>query len=167
MNSLRQNFNALVIGSTGGIGSAFVRNLKSMKNCSKVFEAARSLQSNQLSNQFQLDITNENSIKAMSLSLKECLANEKIDLIVNAVGILQLTDDNGNEIDPEKSLSAITPFNMQQMYLTNAIGPTMLFKHLNEFLSNENKSVFCSLSARVGSIGDNKLGGWTSYRYYY
>jgi NAD(P)-dependent dehydrogenase (short-subunit alcohol dehydrogenase family) len=83
----------------------------------------------------------------------------KFDLVICATGALVI-DGNG----PEKTIKAIQAHVMAAQFALNAIGPALALKYFGPLLSNEGKSVFATLSARVGSIGDNKLGGWISYR---
>ena len=68
------------------------------------------------------------------------------------------------ELQPEKSWRHIDPVQMQKVFALNTVGPALLLKHFLPLLPREGKSVFAALSARVGSIGDNRLGGWYSYR---
>jgi NAD(P)-dependent dehydrogenase (short-subunit alcohol dehydrogenase family) len=80
-------------------------------------------------------------------------------LIINAAGILHAGD-----VQPEKTWRQIDPVNMSQVFAINTIGPAMLMKYFLPLLPRDGKSVFATLSARVGSITDNQLGGWYSYR---
>lgn len=80
-------------------------------------------------------------------------------LIFDATGTLTI-DGHG----PEKSLAALDPGRMAKAFAINTIGPALLFKHFAPLLPIEGKSVFATLSARVGSISDNQLGGWYAYR---
>jgi NAD(P)-dependent dehydrogenase (short-subunit alcohol dehydrogenase family) len=80
-------------------------------------------------------------------------------LLVDATGSL-----HGDGYQPEKSWQQIDPVAMAQAFAINAIGPALLMKHFLPLLPTEGKSVFATLSAKVGSIGDNRLGGWYSYR---
>lgn len=81
------------------------------------------------------------------------------DLIFDATGALEI-----NGTGPEKSLVALDPAVMAQSYMINAIGPALLLKHFIELLPRTGRCAFATLSARVGSIGDNRLGGWYAYR---
>ena len=81
------------------------------------------------------------------------------DLIFNATGALTV-DGAG----PEKSIRAIDEVQMARQFVVNAIGPALLLKYFTPLLRRDGRSIFASLSARVGSIGDNRLGGWISYR---
>ena len=149
MTNLRVT-NALIIGSSGGVGSALMRRL-SARNGVAVRGLSRRADG--------LDITNDASVAGAANALKEALGGERLDLIINAVGIL---DPDGE--GPEKSLAAIRPEAMATVFAVNAIGPALVLKHFAPLLASDRPAVFASLSARVGSIGDNRLGGWTSYR---
>jgi NAD(P)-dependent dehydrogenase (short-subunit alcohol dehydrogenase family) len=80
-------------------------------------------------------------------------------LVIDATGFLH--DDSRR---PEKSWRELDPTHLAKAFALNAIGPALLMKHLLPLLPREGRSVFATLSARVGSIGDNRLGGWYSYR---
>jgi NAD(P)-dependent dehydrogenase (short-subunit alcohol dehydrogenase family) len=135
---------ALVIGSTGGIGAALVAALE-----------ARGAAVTGLSRRRDgLDVTGEASIARAATAL-----TGPFDLIIDATGALEI-DGHG----PEKALAQIDPAAMAAQFAVNAIGPALLLKHLHPHLPREGRAVFATLSARVGSIGDNRLGGWVSYR---
>ena len=148
--SLRTGFNALVIGSTGGIGSAVSAELKATDGCASVTDVSRS-------GDLCVNLLDEGSVAALADQLR---ARELIfDLIFDATG--ELTVDGHA---PEKSLSAIGAQTMTLAFAINATGPALLLKYLTPLLRRDSKSVFATLSARVGSISDNQLGGWYSYR---
>ena len=149
MTTLNPGYRALVLGSSGGIGGAFVEALKADPACGSVVEMSRSRDG--------FDITDEASVGAAAARLSE--AELKFDLVICATGALVI-DGNG----PEKTIKAIQADVMAAQFALNAIGPALALKYFAPLLSNEGKSVFATLSARVGSIGDNKLGGWISYR---
>lgn len=149
MTSLNPGYRALVLGASGGIGGAFVAAIKADPACGSVVELSRSRDG--------FDITDEASVSAAAVRLSE--AELKFDLVICATGALVI-DGNG----PEKTIKAIQADVMAAQFALNAIGPALALKYFGPLLSNEGKSVFATLSARVGSIGDNKLGGWISYR---
>ena len=149
MTTLNPGYRALVLGSSGGIGGAFVEAIKADPACGSVVELSRSRDG--------FDLTDEPSVGAAAARLSE--AELKFDLVICATGALVI-DGNG----PEKTIKAIQADVMAAQFALNAIGPALALKYFAPLLSNEGKSVFATLSARVGSIGDNKLGGWISYR---
>lgn len=135
---------ALVIGSSGGIGQAVVKELEN-----------RSWGVTGLSRSHDgLDITDDASVEAAFAKL-----DGTFDLIFVATGALV-----SNNTRPEKSLREITSEELIAQYQVNAIGPMNVLKHGRAYLPRDRRSVFATLSARVGSIGDNHLGGWHSYR---
>ena len=150
MNSLSSPFRAIIIGSSGGVGRALVSHLEAEPRCAEVVALSRG--SNPA-----VELTNEASIAVAAANLA---ARAPFHLIVDATGVLH--DAEG--MSPEKSLRAVAPETMARAFAVNAIGPILLMKHLSPLLPREGKSVFATLSARVGSIGDNGLGGWYSYR---
>ena len=85
---------------------------------------------------------------------------EELDIIIVASGILH----NNSSISPEKSLKEVSPGSLLSLFSVNAIGPLLVAKHFYPYLPKTRKSIFSTLSARVGSISDNQLGGWYSYR---
>ncbi len=82
-----------------------------------------------------------------------------MDLLLIATGVLSYPDAG-----PERSLRDLDPARLARAFAVNAIGPALLFKHFAPLLSRYERSVAATLSARVGSIGDNRLGGWHGYR---
>jgi hypothetical protein len=82
-----------------------------------------------------------------------------VRLVIDASGIL-----HGDGLSPEKSWRDLDATQMARAFAVNAIGPALLMKHFLPLLPRQGRSVFATLSARVGSIGDNRLGGWYSYR---
>jgi NAD(P)-dependent dehydrogenase (short-subunit alcohol dehydrogenase family) len=103
-----------------------------------------------------IDIEDEDSIKnAAQIASKDA----KLDMVIVATGILYDQD-----IMPEKSLRDLSKEKMHKIFSINTVGPTIIAKHFLPQLNKSNKSIFAAISARVGSISDNKLGGWYSYR---
>lgn len=148
MNTLGQGYRALIVGSTGAIGGAFVAALRADPACAEVVELSRSLYPD-----FSLE--NESSIEHIASALK---SRGPFSLIVDATGALTI-DGQG----PEKSLSALDAQRLMRSFQVNAIGPALLLKHLLPLLG-AGRSIYAKLSARVGSISDNKKGGWYGYR---
>ena len=104
-----------------------------------------------------IDIEDEDSIKQAVQKLPNDI---KFDLVFVATGILHNDDD----IFPEKSIRDINSNKLKKVLLVNTIGPTLVGKYFIPLLQKSTKSTFAFLSARVGSITDNKIGGWYSYR---
>jgi NAD(P)-dependent dehydrogenase (short-subunit alcohol dehydrogenase family) len=150
LQSIPSNGLAIVIGSRGGIGAAMVQALQGSGRFGEVMALSRSSIP-------ALDITLEPSVvhwaqQAQSTQLP-------LRLVVDATGFL-----HGNGMQPEKSWQHIDPVQMAHAFAINAMGPALLMKHFLPLLARDGKSVFATLSAKVGSIGDNQLGGWYSYR---
>ena len=137
---------ALVFGASGGIGQAFSKFLENKLGSKNVVNVSRSFDG--------FEISDEEKILKFSESI-EGLFN----LIINATGVLQTTQEG-----PEKTINAVKQKSMIDMITINAIGPALLLKNFSKKLDKTKFSVFVNLSARVGSITDNRLGGWISYR---
>lgn len=142
-------FKAIVIGATGGIGAAFVAALTANPVCGSVVALSRASTP-------RVDLLDEATLAAAAASLE---GGGPYHLIVTAVGVLR-----NERMQPEKSLRALDPASMAESYAINAIGPALVIKHFAPLLPRTGRCVLATLSARVGSIGDNRLGGWYSYR---
>ena len=140
---------AVVVG-TGGIGQAMIEQLDRKDWFDQVMGLSRSSDP-------AIDITVEDSV----VRAAEVVAAHPLDLrlVFDATGFL-----HDEDFMPEKSWRQIDPKHMAHAFAVNAIGPVLLMKHFLPLLPRSGKSVFATLSARVGSIGDNRLGGWYSYR---
>lgn len=162
--SLGDAFNAVVIGATGGLGGAFVHTLVSDPECKRLFCTSRrpenddAFAENTRAVHLALDIEDEGSV-ASAADVVRAQAG-KIHLVLVATGILH--DDIA--LQPEKSWKHVNADSLGRVFRINAIGPTLVAKHFLPLLADEGKTVFAALSARVGSISDNRLGGWHSYR---
>jgi len=141
---------AVVVGATGGIGAAFVSLLDQSDRFARVVALSRS-------GTPALDITSEPSVEAAAETL--AARDRPVRLVLVASGLL-----HGGGLSPERSWRELDAAHMARAFAVNAIGPALLMKHLLPLLPREGKSAFAVLSARVGSIGDNRLGGWYSYR---
>lgn len=136
---------ALIVGSSGGIGRALKAHFQGLGW--HVVGLSRS--------EHGFDVTVEESVQSHFQKL-----DGHFDRVVVATGGLEI-----GGISPEKSLQQLSAEGMEQQFQLNAIGPALCLKHgATKLLSRTSPSVFAVLSARVGSIGDNRLGGWYSYR---
>ena len=144
---------ALVVGA-GGIGKQIAEDLASKENNLEVILCGRK---NVFKNFWELDIENENSLK----DFKEKLSKSKLNLrlVFNATGRL-----HSEKLNPEKRLQHINRENLIESFSINAFAPILLAKTIEEFINKELDFNFASISARVGSITDNKTGGWYAYR---
>ena len=140
------NGRALIFGASGGIGLAFSKFLENKLGIENVIKLSRSFNG--------FEISDEEKILKFSGSIEG-----SFNLIINAIGVLQTT-----EMGPEKTINAVKQKSMIDMMTINAIGPALLLKNFSKKLDKTKFSVFVNLSARVGSITDNRLGGWISYR---
>ena len=150
----------VVVGASGGIGSAFIDHLLARESVERVYGFARSEPQRVPSDRLvlgHLDYADTGTIKAAALQVK---AEGPVDLVIVATGLLHAEDGFG----PEKSLRQLDPEALARNYLVNSIGPMMVAKHFLALLTKDEKSVFAALSARVGSISDNRIGGWYGYR---
>ncbi len=135
---------ALIIGASGGIGRALNDHLTT--DGVKVTRLARSTDG--------FDLTDPDGAERMLASL-----SDPFDLILVASGALEI-----NGMGPEKSMRTLSAKAMMDQFALNAVGPALVLKHVHRLLPRDRRSVIAVLSARVGSIGDNRLGGWVSYR---
>ena len=136
---------SVVIGASGGIGAALADRLELAGY--QVIRVARATSPG-------LDLLDESSIARTAASI-----GTDLDLVVDATGFL-----HDARFKPEKSLREIDPTHLAYSFAINAIGPALLLKHFSPLLARDRRAVFATLSARVGSISDNHLGGWYSYR---
>lgn len=148
MPLIPQPFRALVIGSSGTIGSAFMELLKSNPACS----AAIGIHRNSIN---PIDYQDLSTIEDASKAL---VGEEPFQLIINTIGIL-----HSAQWMPEKKLDDLNPDQLQTLMQVNAIGPGLTIKYFSKLLDPAG-SLMATLSAKVGSIEDNRLGGWYSYR---
>ena len=146
-----------VIGSSGAIGSAFVDHYINDLSIDSIFSFSRSsigIDNNKVKH-FLIDIENESSIENAAKSIEET----NFDEIIIASGLLHT-----NDFGPEKSIKDLKADNILKVFNVNTVGPAIIGKYFLPLLNKDNKSVMAFLSARVGSISENKLGGWYSYR---
>lgn len=144
-----------VIGASGGIGCAFADLLsQSSDHVDHVYRLSR----RPLDGHMRIDLNDEASIKSAAEKIGQ---DGALDLVINATGMLH---DDAQGITPEKTWRHLDPQVMAAVYHANCIAPVMAAKHFLPLMRRDGKSVFAALSARVGSIADNRVGGWHSYR---
>jgi NAD(P)-dependent dehydrogenase (short-subunit alcohol dehydrogenase family) len=148
VRSFPLEFRALVIGSSGGIGAAFSTLLLQDPDCAQVVCLHRQSQP-------AIDYDEEASIAAAAAQLAP---GGKFHLIIVATGML-----HAGPWMPEKRLADLSYAQMEQIFRTNTLGPAMVLRHFAPLLDTQ-RGVLAVLSAKVGSIEDNRLGGWYSYR---
>ncbi|MFC6670240.1 SDR family NAD(P)-dependent oxidoreductase [Marinobacterium aestuariivivens] len=158
---------ALVAGATRGIGRGFVEAL--LQRDWSVYASYRHAGSAQALDelsrrhpgqlrQVPLDLTDEDSIRATVAQIESELL-EPLELGLCCAGLLHEGDQR-----PEKSLAKLSPDWFQRSMAVNGLGPLLLLKHLHPLLVHHTSSQYAVISARVGSITENQLGGWYSYR---
>ncbi|EOA17038.1 hypothetical protein CARUB_v10005273mg [Capsella rubella] len=167
---------SLVQGASRGIGLEFVRQLLENNEKGYVVATCRNPKEatnlSDLKNRFserlviqKLDVTDEATIEESAESVKERYGS--LNLLVNAAGILSIP----GVLQPETTLNKVEKSSLMLAYEVNAVGPILMMKHMWPLLkagggtgTEREVAVVANLSARVGSIGDNRLGGWHSYR---
>lgn len=157
--SMGDNLRIVVLGASGGIGKAFTQHLAGHDQTSRLFALSRS----QLdyaapkTDEIRCDFTSAQSLNDAAARIKE--SGGAIDLVIIATGLLQ-----GEGLAPEKTMRAMSHDNFAQSFMSNTIGPAMSAQALLPLMRRDRKAVLTALSARVGSISDNRLGGWYAYR---
>ncbi len=144
---------ALVIGS-GGIGTQIAEELSSIENELDVVLCGRK---KNFSNFWEFDIEDNISLENLRNRIHD--HPKKLRLVLNATGRL-----HSERLNPEKRLQHINKENLIESFSINSIAPILLAKTIEEFIPKDIPFNFATISARVGSIGDNKTGGWYSYR---
>ncbi|WP_236146333.1 SDR family NAD(P)-dependent oxidoreductase [Leptolyngbya iicbica] len=161
-----QQGNALVVGASQGIGLGFVRHLLADDRFHRVFATYRqpetatdllALQNHPKLHCLTLEATEEGEVAQLAAKIQAQAAG--LDLVVNCVGVL-----HQGSLQPEKSLRQIDVDQLMQYFQINSVPGILLAKHLQSLLRQEGRTVFANLSAKIGSIEDNRLGGWYGYR---
>lgn len=151
--------NIVVIGGSGGIGSALLRQIQSRYPQATIFatyhesEAKKDLSSNTKTHWSQLDVTSEESIRSYAMQF------DKVNWLISAVGFLHHRRNL-----PEKSIEQVDPDFFLRNLQVNALSALLIAKHFKRSLKHNDLALLAVISAKVGSIEDNRLGGWHSYR---
>ena len=163
--------NVLIVGGSSGIGLGFVRQFLLSNDypiINRIYATYRNIDSatelfalsQQYSNKLiplEMDITDESAIASATAQISS--QTKAIHIVIYCVGIL-----HRGEFQPEKSLRQVNSENLLQYFQINSMGAVLLAKHLMPLLKHKENSIFAAISAKVGSIGDNRLGGWYGYR---
>ena len=159
ISSFSDAANVVIAGANGGIGSALVNALANDERAERIWALSRTpvAADSPRIESIVADITDEASIAAAA---KQCAEHGPVDLVIVAAGILH----DRKKIRPEKRMRDFDAATMAEVFRINTIAPTLLAKHFLPEMRRDAKSAFAAISARVGSIGDNRLGGWGSYR---
>ncbi len=157
LDSFSAPANVALVGATGGIGRAMLELLASDERVGTIHAYARSPLDLELPDVSvgHLDIAAETTIAEAADRIVGPL-----DLVIVASGMLW----QGETLRPEKSMRELDAQNLARLFSVNAAGPALVAKHFLPKLRKQSKTVFAALSARVGSISDNRLGGWYAYR---
>lgn len=147
-----------IVWGAGGLGAALVRHLAEQGSHTEIICVSRQKPSDLQSDTtwLQADMLDEDSIKTAAAQIK---AKGQVTLAIVATGML-----HGDGVEPEKSMRAISKTNFETVFAVNTIGPSLIAKHVISLMPKKDRAVFAAISARVGSISDNRLGGWHAYR---
>jgi NAD(P)-dependent dehydrogenase (short-subunit alcohol dehydrogenase family) len=148
LDSFPDHFRVLVVGASGGIGAAMVETLHQQRPDAQIESLHRHSEP-------KIDFADENSIARAAQVLNQ---RAPFHLIINAAGVLHTSD-----FMPEKKLDDLHYAQLRATFEANTFGPALLLRYLTPLLDRQ-RGVMVMLSAKVGSIEDNRLGGWYSYR---
>lgn len=148
---------AAVFGASGGIGRALCDALAA-RGTQVIYAGSRrgDQPTGGAIQPFSFDLKDEPSIAAAAAMMRP----DPPEWVIVATGVLTLDDGAG----PERTYKRLDPATMANVFALNTIGPALIAKHMLAIMPRAKPSIFAALSARVGSISDNRLGGWHSYR---
>lgn len=158
LDSLQPGYRALVFGASGGVGAAMLHTLAADPRCGALHAASRT-RPNTIPPRaawHAFDLADEASI---ARTIAAATADGPLDLVIVATGML-----HDGAIKPEKTWRALDGDALDKAFRINAAGPALIARHALDHMPRGSKAVFAALSARVGSISDNRLGGWHAYR---
>lgn len=160
LRSFAADMNVVVVGASGGIGRALTMQLARSSAVGRVIACSRSRPAIEEPSirHHPLDLADETTMASVAQAIKA--EGRALDLVLVATGTLH----DGKALRPEKSWQAVDGAALERVYRVNAVGPALVAKHFLPLLARDRKSVFAALSARVGSLSDNRLGGWHAYR---
>ncbi|MEM8615613.1 MAG: SDR family NAD(P)-dependent oxidoreductase [Pseudomonadota bacterium] len=150
---------AVVFGATGGIGAALTWRLAQRADIDEVFACSRSGEgpAGAAITPLSVDVLSEESLAEAATRIKEAGGAA---LVIVAIGLLS----DGDALQPEKTYRHQTLPAFEQVFAINTFAPGLIAKHMLPLMPRRGRAVFAALSARVGSISDNRLGGWHAYR---
>ena len=160
LDSFGNNLNVVVVGASGGLGRAFQDILLDIPSVNRVFSLSRKsevFRSSKLENIY-VDLESTETIEDAAERIQSRAGT--VNLILLATGLLH----DGPDFQPERSWTSLTAQSLERAFKINTIAPAVIATKFLPLLAKKKKSSFIALSARVGSIGDNRLGGWHSYR---
>ncbi|NNL64798.1 MAG: SDR family oxidoreductase [Myxococcales bacterium] len=168
-NAPAEGRTALVQGGSRGIGLALVRDLLLRPDVGRGIATARRPEASDGLRELReshgdaltlvaLDASDEPSIAAAAEGVAGSV--DRLHLLVNCAGILH----DGEAIQPEKRIEHVDPAVLRRVFEVNAFGPLLVAKHFHALLAHDERAVLANLSARVGSLSDNRAGGWYAYR---
>lgn len=160
LRSFSDSMTVAVVGASGGIGRALTGHLAASPRVARLLACARSgeVPRHDKIRPQPIDLEDEASIAAAARAARDLGGG--LDLVLVATGVLH--DKAG--LEPEKTWRALDGAGLERAFRINAVGPALVAKHFLPLLAREPKSAFVALSARVGSIEDNRHGGWYAYR---
>ena len=149
--------NVAIIGTTGSIGKAFLEYYLSDDNTDKVYSISRSrngIEDRKIID-LNLNFNDENDYHTLSSSIPK----DSLDRVIIASGVL-----HDGDLQPEKTISSLDLDNFQKVFNVNTFAPALLLKVFFPLIKRNSDALIGVLSARVGSISDNRIGGWYAYR---
>ncbi len=169
INSLPDAYHVLIQGASRGIGLGFVESLLEDSRCGLVIACCRLPEYADALIDLQqrfgerlrlegLDVTQPSAIEELAERLTE--EQIELDLLLNVSGLLHESD----RVHPEKRIEDLDWESLSRVFAVNTLGPALMLKHFLPRMRRDGHALFAVLSARVGSISDNRLGGWYAYR---
>ena len=163
---LQEPINGIILGAQGGIGEALAQRILDQSPSNRLIVTYRSspiptFLGNSSVKQFKLDITDEDTWNHLAQELQTY--TKRINLVLNATGLLSRSEES-KKVQPERALRDLNYVQMHNSFAVNTFGVGLALKYLTPLLTRSTRSIFASFSARVGSIEDNRIGGWYSYR---
>lgn len=148
--------NIAVFGSSGAIGCALISKLRGQYPIASIHAFSRKQDAIDGVIHHQLDFLDESAVEN---AMKTATHQAPFNIVLVATGML-----HSDECQPEKSLKTLNANSMQRLFEVNTVIPALIAKYALPRLSKQSNTIFAALSARVGSISDNRLGGWYAYR---